>query len=87
MRRREFITLIGGAAQRRRLWRGRSKASGCGASACSYQQQRTMWRPKPELGHFCKGCSNRAGPLVETCGLIPAGPRPTLDDIRRHASK
>ena len=37
MRRREFITLLGGAAAAGRLWRTRSSASGCGASACSWR--------------------------------------------------
>ena len=35
MKRREFITLLGGAAARGRSRRARSRASGCGASACS----------------------------------------------------
>ena len=35
MKRREFIALLGGAAARGRWRRGRSSASGCGASACS----------------------------------------------------
>ena len=35
MRRRDFIKVIGGAAAAGRLRRGRSRASGCGASACS----------------------------------------------------
>ena len=34
MTRREFITLLGGAATRGRSWRGRSSPSGCGVSAC-----------------------------------------------------
>ena len=34
MKRREFITLLGGAASRGRWRRARSKASGCAASAC-----------------------------------------------------
>ena len=32
--RREFITLLGGAAALGRLWRGRSSRSECAASAC-----------------------------------------------------
>ena len=35
VRRREFITLLGGAAARGRWRRARSSPSGCGASACS----------------------------------------------------
>ena len=34
IRRREFITLLGGAARRGRLRRARNSPSGCGASAC-----------------------------------------------------
>ena len=35
IRRREFITLLGGAAARGRSRRARSSPIGCGASACS----------------------------------------------------
>ena len=40
MRRREFITLLGGAAACGRLRRGRSSLSGCGGSACSQTHRR-----------------------------------------------
>ena len=47
IRRRAFITLIGGAAPRGRSRRVRSKASAFGALACSYISPLAMPRDKP----------------------------------------
>ena len=63
MRRREFITLLGGAAVRGRLQRVRNSPSGCGASACSCPQPRTIRNIRPASRCSCRGCSNWAGPI------------------------
>ena len=42
MRRREFISLLGGAAAARPSQRARSRANGCGVSACSCPQPQTI---------------------------------------------
>src|SRR5262249_54553371 len=63
MRRRAFITLLGGSAVRRRgrSRRARSSRSGCGASACCCRQPRTMRNFNPGSGRSCRGSRNLAG--------------------------
>ena len=53
--RREFITLLGGAAARGRSRRARSRPSGCGASACSCPQPRTIRNFRPASRRSCRG--------------------------------
>ena len=68
MRRREFITLLGGAAARGRSRRARSRPSGCGASACSWPGRGRSGSDRPASRRSCRGCSNWAGPTAATCG-------------------
>ena len=55
MKRREFITLLGGAAATGRSRRARSRASGCGASACSCPPLRTIRDMQARFGAFLQG--------------------------------
>ena len=58
MRRREFITLLGGAAARGRSRRARSSPSGCGASACSRAMPRTTRSTGPASREFVQGLAS-----------------------------
>jgi hypothetical protein len=55
MRRREFITLLGGAASSGHSRRGHSRATGCGGSASSCIWPRTIRKGRPASPHLCKG--------------------------------
>ncbi len=90
MRRREFITLLGGAA--RVAARG---ARAAGRADAAHRRAHGLGRGRsgmtgPHRGVRCRRCSNWAGPTAATCGSTPAGPRAmptTFADTRRNWSR
>ena len=85
MKRREFITLLGGAAHVAAGGAGAAGPSGCGASACS-ASRRDDQNDRPASRRSCRGCSNWAGPMATTCGSTIARAR-GCRRIRRYAAE
>ena len=87
MRRREFITLVGGAAAlAARGARAAARADAAHRRAHAPQPPTTR-NIRPASRRFCRDCSNWAGPTAATCGSTFAGPQAMPIDIRKYAAE
>ena len=87
MRRREFITLLGGARRRGRSRRTRSRPTAYRASGCSCSRARTSPNRRPTSRHSCKDCRRQVGPLAAICGSITVGAETTARRLNQHATE
>ena len=85
--RREFITLLGGAASRGRSRRARSRPSGCGASACSCPQPRTMRNIRPASAAFLQGLALLGWTIGRNVRIDTRWATTNAAEIRRHAAE
>ena len=89
MRRREFITLLGGAAVAwlGRSSRGRSSPSGCGASACSCPRPQTMRNFKPGVAAFLQALAQLGWTIGRNVRIDIRWATTNAAEIRRHAAE
>ena len=90
MKRREFITLLGGAAATWPLAARAQQPSGCGASACSCPRPRTIRKRRPASRRSCRGCSKLGwtdGRNVRIDYRWAAGDADAFADTRRNWSR
>ena len=86
IRRREFITLLGGAAARGRLRHARSNLTACAASAHS-RASRTMGKDGHGSRRSSRGCSNWAGTHGRNVQIDYRFGGGDADNIRKHAAE
>ena len=78
MKRREFITLLGGAAARGRSRRRRSSPNACGGSVCFRYSPKATWTGVPVLKRFNTGSKSLGGQTAVTFKSIIEGLRAML---------
>ena len=95
-RRRRGDRMMSGASSSRcsaarrlrgRLRRARSRASGCGVSACSCPQLRTIRQIRPASERSCRGWRCWAGPIGRNVQIDIRWAGTHAADIRRHAAE
>ena len=87
IRRREFITLLGGAAAAWPLAARAQQASVCGASACSCQQPRTMPNFRLASRRSCRGWQQLGWTIGHNVRIDMRWATAMPTEIRRHAAE
>ena len=87
MKRREFITLLGGAAAAWPLAARAQQPERCGASACSWPRPRTIRKRQARLAAFAAGAGAIGLDRRPQRAARHALGRYDADDIRRHAAE
>ena len=87
MRRREFITLLGGAAAAWPLAARAQQPSGCGASACCCPQPRTMRNFRPASAAFLQALAQLGWTIGRNVRIDTRWATANAAEIRRHAAE